>query len=324
MKKKFKLFLVFSAVLMVPILCQAFGQWPDTGQLTSSTDTFGEDSDYNINPQSYTKLGHGGVVLSDAATNTDGWMMVKDNVTGLIWEVKTVDGSIHDKNNTYTWCDTNPETNGGYNGSCGSGTDTTDFIDTVNSENFGGFSDWRMPTVKELATIVNSEFTNPRIDHTFFPNTQLSGYYYWSSTTRTDSSLSAWNVSFYEGVVINGSKSLIYYVRAVRGEQSGSLDNLVDNGDGTITDTVTGLMWQKVTQNKMKWEPAISYCETLSLANYGDWRLPNRNELQSLVNYSRYDPAIDTFSFPDTKSDGYWSSTNYLNFRGCFFNIDIV
>ncbi|MCD4736934.1 MAG: DUF1566 domain-containing protein, partial [Bacteroidales bacterium] len=88
-----------------------------------------------------------------------------------------------------------------------------------------------------------------------------------------------------------------------------ALADFVDNGDGTVTDTATGLMWQKTTQNVMNWEAAITYCETLPLANYGDWRLPNRNELQSLVDYSKYNPCIDTTFFPGTVSSYYWSST---------------
>jgi len=72
---------------------------PDSGQTQSYTGTFGEDSDYLINPPSYTKLDASGNDLPDSATS---WVMVRDNVTQLIWEVKTDDGSIHDRDNTYT------------------------------------------------------------------------------------------------------------------------------------------------------------------------------------------------------------------------------
>jgi hypothetical protein len=83
----------------------------------------------------------------------------------------------------------------------------------------------------------------------------------------------------------------------------------VDNGDGTVTDTSTGFMWVKATHEAVNWEAAITYCENLSFAGYDDWRLPNRNTLQSLVDYSKYKPSIDTEFFPDTVSSYYWSST---------------
>ncbi|MBU4055376.1 MAG: DUF1566 domain-containing protein, partial [Proteobacteria bacterium] len=62
---------------------------------------------------------------------------------------------------------------------------------------------------------------------------------------------------------------------------------LVDNGDGTVTDTETGLMWQKDEAGAMSWQNALTHCETMDLAGYDDWRLPNRNELQSIVDYTR-------------------------------------
>jgi hypothetical protein len=104
------------------------------------------------------------------------------------------------------------------------------------------------------------------------------------------------------------------YVRAVRGGQTSN--NFIDNGDGTISDTSTGLMWQKATApGTYTWEQALTYCENLTLpaGGYSDWRLPNRNELQSIVDYSRYNPAIDTTYFPGTVAENYWSSTTDAN-----------
>ena len=114
-------------------------------------DFYGQDANYNINPKSFTKLDDQGKELPDLATE---WTMVRDNITGLIWEVKTDDGSIHDKDNQYTWYD------------------TEDFINSLNSSNYGGFSDWRLPTVAELASLVNYEKWNPSINRSYFPKTQ--------------------------------------------------------------------------------------------------------------------------------------------------------
>jgi hypothetical protein len=317
MKKYFWILLLFTIILTTTMSSHAFTQWPDTGQTTSYTDTFGEDSDYSRNPQSYTKLGSGSVDLPDTAISSDGWVMVKDNVTGLIWEIKTVDGSIHDKNNKYTWCDSNSATNGGDSGTC-NGTDTDTFINTLNNSIFGGFVDWRIPTVKELSTIVNYDSYNPAVNITFFPNT--SGPNYWSSTTPKNNAGEAMTVHFGKGDVSTGeNKSKTYYVRAVRGAQPELVANLVDNGDGTVTDADTGLMWQ---QNKLflesdSWYSAITYCQTISLAGYNDWRLPDINELQSLVDYSKITPSIDTTFFPSTAWSEYWSSTTdvYKTYR---------
>ncbi len=83
-----------------------------------------------------------------------------------------------------------------------------------------------------------------------------------------------------------------------------------DNGDGTITDNVTGLIWQQGEGGTKTWENAITYCEDLSLAGYADWRLPNKNELNSIIDYERYNPAININFCPDLLyTSYYWSST---------------
>lgn len=88
--------------------------------------------------------------------------------------------------------------------------------------------------------------------------------------------------------------------------------DFVDNGDGTVLDNKTGLMWQKMADNNPRtWENAISYCEGLELADHTDWRLPNIKELESITDDNRYNPAIDTTYFPETKSSDYWASTTY-------------
>jgi len=91
---------------------------------------------------------------------------------------------------------------------------------------------------------------------------------------------------------------------------------LVDNGDGTISDDRTGLMWQKdgTAAGTMNWEAALSYCENLVLpvGVHDDWHLPSTQELQSLVDYSGQNiKSINNDFFPDTEAYDYWTSTTY-------------
>jgi len=318
---------------------------PDTGQTKCYNDAgdvitcpspgqrfYGQDGNYSINPMSYTKMDGSGNVLPDSAAS---WSMVKDNVTGLVWEMKTnKDGkkdysNPHDADNRYTWYDSNPATNGGNAGTPGDGTDTEDFIKALNDAHYGGYTDWRMPTIKELAYIVylRIPYPGPTINTSYFPNTASS--WYWSSTTYAGYTNNAWIMDFKYGGGTNdfdGNKSNYCFVRAVRDGQSGLFDTLgsvdwldmafassyTDNGDGTVTDVNTGLIWQQDVTS-LNWEEALAYCEELNLGGYTDWRLPNKNELRSLVDYSRYNPAINTTYFPNTGASSYWSSTTNAN-----------
>ncbi|RJR18073.1 MAG: DUF1566 domain-containing protein [Nitrospiraceae bacterium] len=87
-----------------------------------------------------------------------------------------------------------------------------------------------------------------------------------------------------------------------------------DNGNGTVTDNVSGLMWQKEDNNTTyKWAAALTYCGDLALGGYSDWRLPDEFELMGIVDYGTYNPSINTTYFPGTEASGYWSSTPYAN-----------
>ncbi|PIE55688.1 MAG: hypothetical protein CSA34_07885 [Desulfobulbus propionicus] len=209
----------------------AFTTWPDTGQSTCYDNSgeipcpqegeafYGQDAQYQGPVRSYTKLDSSGNPLPEDATS---WVMVRDNVTGLIWEVKeNGDGTAeysnpHDADNTYTWCDTNPDTNGGDQGTCGDH-DTEEFINALNSANFGGYNDWRLPTIKELATLVDYAKYNPAIDTAFFPDTHSATY--WSATTLALDTSFAWNVHFDYGYDGSLNKSYSNHVRAVRAGQ---------------------------------------------------------------------------------------------------------
>ncbi|NUS38287.1 MAG: DUF1566 domain-containing protein [Lysobacter sp.] len=85
----------------------------------------------------------------------------------------------------------------------------------------------------------------------------------------------------------------------------------MDNGDGTVTDTRSGLMWSKATmcEEEINQRQAEKLCAGLDLAGHTDWRQPTVDELFALADRTRTEPAIDTEAFPDTRSDWYWTST---------------
>ena len=315
----------FTTTAVNPWPIAVSGGLPDTGQIQCYDNDaeitcpepgesfYGQDANYLINPPSYTKLDANGKDLPDAAKS---WVMVRDNVTGLIWEVKQNRDGVphyddpHDADNGYTWYDDDSKTNGGEPGTPGEGTDTKDFIKKLNNAGFGGYSDWRMPTFKELDSLTDLGRRSYAIDPAYFPVDCPGGNRYWSATTTADYPSFAWYVDPCSGSDGFTSKSFGWYVRAVRGGQIASLDRLITNGDGTVTDKSTGLMWQQnAPQNPMDWNSAISYCENLSDADYQDWRLPNTRELRSIVEYDLYDPAINSASFEGPASESYWSST---------------
>ena len=226
----------------------------------------------------------------------------------MVWNIMTIPTT---RDNTYTWYDDDSKTNAGEPGTPGNGTDTKDFIEKLNKGGFGGYSDWRMPTLKELDSLVYLGRSYARIDTAYFPaGAASSPSRYWSATTNAESPSSAWYVDSYEGIDGSIDKSKYRYVRAVRGGKVESLNRLIVNGDGTVTDTSTGLMWQQsAPENAMDWQSAISYCQNLPQAEYKDWRMPNRRELRSIAEYDRYDPTINTDCFKGPGSELYWTAT---------------
>ena len=169
----------------------------------------------------FTKLDSSGNQLPASAT---AWDCVKDNVTGLVWEVKTTSG-LRSMNNTYSWYEPDNSKNGGSagtqnGGSCtGSLCDTYGYVQAVNAQGLCGASDWRMPDVNELLSIVNNATVNPAIDTNYFSNSPASNV--WSSSPYADYSNYAWYVSFnYGGVNYDDyDKPNGNHVRLVRGGQ---------------------------------------------------------------------------------------------------------
>ena len=84
-------------------------------------------------------------------------------------------------------------------------------------------------------------------------------------------------------------------------------------GDGkvVVADSVTSLQWTYDYSSSLNWQEALAYCEGLSYGGHSDWRLPNVNELRSLINVSRVLPASD---FPNAGMDTFWSSSSFVGF----------
>jgi hypothetical protein len=111
---------------------------------------------------------------------------VTDRLTGLQWEQKTDDASVHDKDNFHSWSTIPPAADG---------TAFTSFLTTLNGGCFAGQCDWRLPTLLELQTILLEPYpctTSPCIDQAVFGPTAVNGY--WSATTNASGSPSAWLV----------------------------------------------------------------------------------------------------------------------------------
>jgi hypothetical protein len=189
----------------------------------------------------YTKISNSGAVLPDVANLGSGdndWACTKDNKTGLIWEVKSDNVVLHDKRWSYTWYEPDASKNGGFagyqngngnTGYCfGSDCDTYAYKNAVNMKGLCGKSDWRLPTVDELMTLVfcsdgkygtdgsctsYDTVTKPTISTVYFPNTQ---YGYWSSSPVANNYGSAQGVNFGNGFSFKGLKSYFNFVRLVR------------------------------------------------------------------------------------------------------------
>jgi hypothetical protein len=118
----------------------------------------------------FTKISVAGLKLNANATQ---WSCVLDNHTGLMWEVKTDDGGVHDKDNLYTWYNPDNSVNGGFVGYTNNEKNTFTFVQNVNSQGLCGYADWRLATVAELQGIISyHHYNEPQtaIDLNYFPN----------------------------------------------------------------------------------------------------------------------------------------------------------
>ena len=288
MFKRISLLFVFFLVCIISTAAFAGTfRLPDTGQTKCYQDVSpywaeipcadtGQDGAYSINPMSFTDNGYG---------------TVTDNNTRLIWQKE--DDCI-----LYNWYQASGTYDSCYNPSS---------QNVCGSLMLGGHLDWRLPTRKELKSIVDYSifYPGPTIDTTYFPTTKGC---YWSSNDY-DLNYGGY-VDFRNGFAGSYDTNHSCYVRCVRGRQYPD-HNFVGNNDGTVTDNSTGLTWQQAEPGYMTWGSALSYCEGLSLGGHSDWRLPNVKEHESLLVDTKSGHVIDTTYFPNASESGYWTSTTY-------------
>ena len=258
---------------------------------------YGQDAQYEGNTASYTDNGDG---------------TVTDNVTGLIWtQTPDLDGDgdidIDDK------------------------LSYDEAVASADSVTVGGYDDWRLPTIKEMYSLI--DFSG--IDPSGYEGTDTSGltpfidtdYFAFaygdtsageriidaqmaSSTTYVDTTMGGnetmFGVNFADGRIKGYGTSAMpgqsegkgFHVYYVRGNTAYGINDYADNNDGTITDAASELMWaQDDSGEGLDWEAALAWAEeanATSYLGYNDWRLPNAKELQSIVDYRRAPGVTDS------------------------------
>lgn len=286
---------------------------------------YGQNAQYPGNIPHYTDNGDG---------------TVTDNVTGLMWQQspdKNCDGIIdYDDKVSYA-----------------------EAVEGAAGYRLGGYTDWRLPTIKELYSLiefsgldVNPQETStdgltPFIDTAYFKfgygdveaGDRIIDGNFVSSTTSVSKTCgedvdAVFGVNFADGrikgypIVFPGKLTTNhFYFRYVRGNISYGKNSFTDNGNGTISNTATDLMWtQSDSGTGMNWQDALNYAETSEAAGYTDWRLPSAKELESIVDYTRSpaatgSPAIDpVFTCTGITNEAgiadypsYWSSTTHAS-----------
>jgi hypothetical protein len=301
-----------SAALTYAIVDTAQGQCYGENQAVDcpqeGSDYYGQDAQYSGNQPNYVDNGDG---------------TVTDLVTGLMWQ-QDPGGKV-----TYQQAVSGAET-----------------------LTQGGYDDWRLPTIKELYSLILFDGTDigfnatqaiPFVDTDYFMFEYGNEYggrvidsQFFSSTEYVsdtmNGSFTVFGVNFADGRIKGYGQGGNHqqFVRYVRGNSEYGVNNYADNGDGTVTDSATGLTWmQSDSGSGMDWADALSYCENLDLAGSSDWRLPDAKELQSIVDYTRspdttssaaIDPLFSATSITSETGQAdypwYWTSTTHADANG--------
>lgn len=267
---------------------------------------------------SFAKLAADGAVLPLDAKE---WACIKDEVTGLVWEAKTVESGLHDQSLLYTRYSAQYDPKGLRGGPA----DAEGYVQAVNAQGFCGLRNWRLPTVGELLGIVDYgvAYPGPSLDIRFFSHTPSLPY--WAAESHAVKPESGWVVYFDDGRAFDDDRERGFAVRLVSGEPARQNARHVVASDGQeVADPVTGLIWKRCVEG-MKWDgracvgeaafymwdQALHRAEAEAEETGKRWRLPSVKELASLVDFAGREAAIDEKLFPATPRDQFWTSTPY-------------
>ncbi|MBR6422729.1 DUF1566 domain-containing protein [bacterium] len=180
--------------------------------------------------------------------------------------------------------------------------DAQDYCSHLNDEG-GSEAQWRIPSPTELMTILDNSTASLALGEMFTGK----GLTFWAKEdNRNDDN--AWMLGE-NGEITSVAKTETNSVICVKYDFD-AMQNRFTATDETVKDNDSGLMWQKQPVASVTWEKALSYCEEVSTADKFDWRLPNRNELASLINYEKENGVVS--DFPGIAAKGFWTSTSSL------------
>jgi hypothetical protein len=240
------------------------------------------------------------------------WRCVRDKVTGLLWDIQGDKGGLDDADRVFS------------NLGDGSPGDASTLVAAANAHRLCGVTQWRLPTLLELQSIVDygAAAPGPAIDTAWFPRAVPK--WYWTSEGYATDSNAAWAVYFNGPSTGDGAglRTFKLAVRLVHGEPAVGGQRYVFNAD-EVLDQYTRLVWRRCAVGQT-WSGssctgalqaddlfgALAHANDEAARTGQPWRLPNIKELSTLADRSRVRPAIDPQAFPDVAtSQWYWSST---------------
>jgi hypothetical protein len=221
--------------------------------------------------------------------------LVLDEVTGLAWQAELDEGP--GESGGFTW---------------------QEALDHCDALELGGHDDFRLPTRLELVSILDVTTNDPAIETEAFPGTPPTPH--WTASTPASDEDQAFRLDFGLGGTSSGSKDAEQAVRCVRNHDQPPLpppDERFRIEGGTVLDRMTGLRWErtptfeasKPTEEASSFARAASYCSSLVINGNASFRVPSVNELQTLVNETNPELAIDSELFPGVIGEGYWSTS---------------